>query len=1533
MLALPVLLLCCLPAQLGLAQSADAQGVLTVEGIVEAADDTAEVIQFQLSRKDLRFAVASVSAADRAAVAALLHASAQTSRLLKVHFVLAGAQFAPDRKRVVFPVRDLEYDGKTTTARAPAAAVPAAGTANSPAEAAFIRAVGLYHGEKYSEAITELDTAMQSGGDADWKAESYKLRGLARLYRLFDDEPGPSEEGDRQLVAALQDLREWRTLKPDDSYALYRIAETLRELGAYHEALDVYAAIGRGWPEEAYWSAILTGATERQLHHYPQALAALDKLVSEHGPQEGTAFHYHRGLTLAELGRYADAIEEYSQSVRDQPDYAWALVRRACAEELLGQTGAALTDQQAALGYLKRYANGTRRSNHDIGRATEVEAQLRQAGAHRQTVDAGALCSGYWRPDLSRSRSGLLPAELPWMGSIVDVAKSAEAKPKYETGPPAGWVKVAPAAQTTAAGAAAAASSSEFLLIDRQVRIDGASSQYNRFVIRVHNSAGVSDQSQISIQFDPLRQHLRLHSVTVSRGSETVDELKRGRIELLRRESGLDQGLLDGWLTFHLVMDDVRVGDTIDYSYSLERSDALWGNRFYAWYPTNWNEPVAASRLRLMLRAEQPLNFADRGGGAPATTLEDGWRALEWNWHDIPGEPAESGAPAWYTQHKRIEFSQFAGWREVVDATWPLYMNNAPTPELTAQIARFKSQGGSDRERLIAIMRFVQDEVRYTGVELGDGAYRPAAAATVLQRRWGDCKDKTLLAVTLLRGVGIEADPALVNTRLEEHVSEWLPSPADFDHAIVRARLGTSTYWLDATASGQGGDIDSIDQAHYGVALVVRADTTELEPMPPDSAPAPTSAATVVVDMRRGFDKEAVFTVSTVHRGSGADDMRGTLREATAQDLATKFLNFYKQSYPGIRATAPLAIHDDRAKNELRIDEAYAIDKAFEPTEDGAHRLFELEADSLTAYLKRPATTVRTTPLALPFPTNVEQHVRILLPEPANAKDEQRTIAAPAFRYEYRAAHSGHEVQLDYSYRTLADHVPVEQLSDFLAKREEARSNCFYQVTLPAQQPPSEAAVAEAQKQLAAAAQFVQTDSWDKADAAFTALLTSGKLTQLDETKQHAALFLAGLAALGVDDAARAQGLLKRSTDMTSAQFQDWRLRLQAAQAVQDWHDAAYSLTQIAQKWPDTVSELETRQVARTVHELRHLDDDRYQLLKALFAAKFTRPGLDPSRWWRDLALMQIEKGERSAALQSLAALTDPYAMIGVLADNRFRDLRESLPHRLDVADAMRRMVEADYAAVTANPAKLEPVSRLAGDLLGAVRGEEALKVLDAAIAKAGAPEGRKAYRDYDEQYVWLLDTRAHALFTLGRWDDALAQLQAASHLREERSSNVSQVINLAELYDRLQQPQNARNALKDLQPGSLSPFGEMQRTDAALSAALQLGDAAESTRLLDYMREHQEDAIGSYEDALIMADRPDDAAALLIKRLADPEKRMDALMAVQHWDNSGPAGALPRAQELRGRWDQVKDREDVRTALARVGSVGAYPLRSSGAE
>lgn len=62
------------------------------------------------------------------------------------------------------------------------------------------------------------------------------------------------------------------------------------------------------------------------------------------------------------------------------------------------------------------------------------------------------------------------------------------------------------------------------------------------------------------------------------------------------------------------------------------------------------------------------------------------------------------------------------------------------------------------------LVRFVENEIRYRGENLGVYSHTPKAASHVLAKGAGDCKEKSNLLLALLTTIGVDANLALVNT-------------------------------------------------------------------------------------------------------------------------------------------------------------------------------------------------------------------------------------------------------------------------------------------------------------------------------------------------------------------------------------------------------------------------------------------------------------------------------------------------------------------------------------------------------------------------------------------------------------------------------------------------------------------------------------------------------------------------------------------------------------------------------------------------
>jgi len=209
-------------------------------------------------------------------------------------------------------------------------------------------------------------------------------------------------------------------------------------------------------------------------------------------------------------------------------------------------------------------------------------------------------------------------------------------------------------------------------------------------------------------------------------------------------------------------------------------------------------------------------------------------------------------------------------------------------------VSDIKSKHTDIDTQISAALRFVQDEVRYLGIELGQNSHMPRAASATLRNRYGDCKDKTVLFLTILNELGVEGFPALVNT--DETLTEsTIPSIHAFDHVITYIKHNNKHYWLDPTRSHQHGGIDSIHQPDYGRALVLLADARKLTEM----SPAQSKYGVIVKDSFTLTSKEAIFSSESKYYGWNAERQRQRLDSQGRDKMQREYLEFYQSYYSG----------------------------------------------------------------------------------------------------------------------------------------------------------------------------------------------------------------------------------------------------------------------------------------------------------------------------------------------------------------------------------------------------------------------------------------------------------------------------------------------------------------------------------------------------------------------------------------------------------------------------------------------------------
>jgi len=345
------------------------------------------------------------------------------------------------------------------------------------------------------------------------------------------------------------------------------------------------------------------------------------------------------------------------------------------------------------------------------------------------------------------------------------------------------------------------------LLTDSQTRVSAeGKTTYRHFATKAINAKGLESVANIEIPFDPSYQNLSLHSIDIIRDGHAIHKLADAQIRILQRETELEFRIYDGSKTANVFLDDVRVGDTVEYAYSLTGRNPVFKGVTFGAAGLQYSVPVGRIHVRLLLpTAEYATIFPRNTTLRPVITEHDGYRDHVWDTRSVPALVVDADAPGWYDPYALVQWSGYANWAAVAQWAKPLYEIPAKlSPELESEIARIAQSEKSQAGRLLAALRFAQSEIRYLGVEIGPGSHAPNPPTLVFSRRFGDCKDKTLLLISMLDRLGVESRPALVNTRQRRGLVNVQPNPTAFDHVLVHAQIDGRHYWVDPTRSSQG---------------------------------------------------------------------------------------------------------------------------------------------------------------------------------------------------------------------------------------------------------------------------------------------------------------------------------------------------------------------------------------------------------------------------------------------------------------------------------------------------------------------------------------------------------------------------------------------------------------------------------------------------------------------------------------------------------------------------------------------------------
>jgi transglutaminase-like putative cysteine protease len=403
---------------------------------------------------------------------------------------------------------------------------------------------------------------------------------------------------------------------------------------------------------------------------------------------------------------------------------------------------------------------------------------------------------------------------------------------------------------------------------DVAIHIDAkGQEQYTGYRIRILNPNALQ-LGNIGITWNPAAGSPVVHAVRVYRGTDVIDVLKTASFDVVRREDQLEASKLTGNLTAMLRVPDLRVGDEIETSITVPSDDPTLGNKVAGLLVLNPSPPPG--RYGMSLSWDAGLAPTIKPSKDTAARLERGDRMIRLAYDDPAVATPPKDAPPRFTWQRVVDYSRFRDWASISRLFAPLYRTAATldrSSPLRAEANRIMAANPAPLARAAAALKLVQQDVRYVYIGLNGGNLKPASADETWQRRYGDCKGKTVLLLALLKEMGIEAAPVLVNTAgIDDGLGERLPNPGLFDHVLIRAMIGGRAYWLDGTLPAVVPP-SAEPFLPYRTVLPLTTDGSDLVALPWQPLSRPAELTVLDLDARAGFGQPTKVVNTTIVRG------------------------------------------------------------------------------------------------------------------------------------------------------------------------------------------------------------------------------------------------------------------------------------------------------------------------------------------------------------------------------------------------------------------------------------------------------------------------------------------------------------------------------------------------------------------------------------------------------------------------------------------------------------------------------------------
>ena len=254
-----------------------------------------------------------------------------------------------------------------------------------------------------------------------------------------------------------------------------------------------------------------------------------------------------------------------------------------------------------------------------------------------------------------------------------------------------------------------------------------------------------------------------------------------------------------------ITMPESVKGSIIDWRAKIETFKAVIPGNFYDHFHQTYSDIPVKEHINTLIVPEQiKLSIKTMNTALDPVKTQRG-KDVEYVWKSTNNDKIqhEDFMPPGENVNQIIFLSTLEDWQQFSDWAYGLFRKNgAASPELKQKVQKLTKDKAVVGDKVQAIISYLQADFRYVAMELDSHGYEPHPASETFANKYGDCKDLTLLAMTMLSEVGVQAWPILISSLIDLNSPDLLPMPFYFNHAFLYYVLDGKPCFTDILLKG-----------------------------------------------------------------------------------------------------------------------------------------------------------------------------------------------------------------------------------------------------------------------------------------------------------------------------------------------------------------------------------------------------------------------------------------------------------------------------------------------------------------------------------------------------------------------------------------------------------------------------------------------------------------------------------------------------------------------------------------------------------